>query len=453
MTELKNRLSLNDISAFSLLIFPICLITGPLLAEISMNLISVIFLYKNFGRKKINFFKEKFLIYFILFYFIIILSIILSDYFNQIILKNIFYFRYIIFIYAVVDLLNLKNKLLLKFYKFLLITILITSVDGCIQFFLDQNLLGYEKIRYDRVSGFFGDDLILGSYLSRLLPLLFGLFIFNLKSLNLNETIFSLVVIFIAFFTIMISGERMAFYTICFYFISVAFFINFSKKIKFIFFSSIISLIILVFLTSPSIVNRQYQQTVDQVNLDFSTNNFFSNFIFYESIYNTAFSGFSDKKIIGQGAKSFRHFCNSDKFLNYYVGTKEIFYLNDLSKNKIQIDPKKTETNKPIKGGDTIFTYFKEGKKLNFSLSRDIILYRTNIYDNNNIGKLSDPQDMHLFLSYIVSGCTTHPHNFYLQLLAETGIVGFLFIISLWIYFIFLVCKNFIFSIVKKKIL
>ena len=53
---------------------------------------------------------------------------------------------------------------------------LIFLIDGYFQFFTGVNLLGF-KINGMRVSSLFGDELIMGSYLSRLFPLLFSLFI------------------------------------------------------------------------------------------------------------------------------------------------------------------------------------------------------------------------------------------------------------------------------------
>ena len=52
---------------------------------------------------------------------------------------------------------------------------------------------------------------------------------------------------------------------------------------------------------------------------------------------------------------------------------------------------------------------------------------------------------------YKKNGCTTHPHNFYIQLLSETGLVGFFTIFSIFIYLIFLVLKNYFFSFQKKQ--
>jgi len=50
-----------------------------------------------------------------------------------------------------------------------------------------------------------------------------------------------------------------------------------------------------------------------------------------------------------------------------------------------------------------------------------------------------------------ITPCMTHPHNFYVQLLAETGIVGFLFLFSVLIYVLYVSLKQFKSIIFKQK--
>ena len=60
--------------------------------------------------------------------------------------------------------------------------------------------------------------------------------------------------------------------------------------------------------------------------------------------------------------------------------------------------------------------------------------------------KCSDPK-----YAVGISPCATHPHNFYVQLLAETGIIGFLFLLSLFGYVMYCVFRQLQSIVLKKK--
>ena len=79
------------------LLIPISLTIGPLIAEITFNIFTIIILHEIFKYKKIKIFKEKIFIFFYIFYSITLLSAILYQN-SFLIVKFFFYFRLILFL-------------------------------------------------------------------------------------------------------------------------------------------------------------------------------------------------------------------------------------------------------------------------------------------------------------------------------------------------------------------
>ena len=145
-------------------------------------------------KKKFDFIKNKLFITLFIFYLILLLSHFDSDYFNETKVNVFFYIRFILFPFAIYSVLKTNKNYLKYFFVVLLITIFLVSFDGLVQFFVEINILGFEKYRIDRISGFFKEDLILGSYLSRMLPLLIAISIYFKKDNKFNKLVFLLFV-------------------------------------------------------------------------------------------------------------------------------------------------------------------------------------------------------------------------------------------------------------------
>tara|TARA_B110000093_G_C12569370_1_gene245267 strand:- start:111 stop:497 length:387 start_codon:yes stop_codon:yes gene_type:complete len=54
---------------------------------------------------------------------------------------------------------------------------------------------------------------------------------------------------------------------------------------------------------------------------------------------------------------------------------------------------------------------------------------------------------------YIWEGCSSHPHNTYVQLLAETGLILFIFFIGIFFVIFFVITKHLLCKYIYKKII
>ncbi|MDC1236602.1 O-antigen ligase family protein [Pelagibacteraceae bacterium] len=341
------------------------LIWGPFFPDLIVSVSALFFLYYVFKNKKFYFFYNKPLIIFFIFsFYCILISIFVAEDMMLSFESSLFYFRIGVFSCFIWYLIDNNKSILTYFYYTLIICFSALVIDGYFQFFTGVNLLGY-KIADTRVSSFFGDELIMGSYLSRLFPLLFALFLVKQKQ-KFEIYFVGLLFIFVEVL-IYISGERSAFF---FLNVSTVFIIILIKEyqiFRLITFIIALSCIAILSLNSPNLSDRMFKGPAKNMGLIKSSNKPTIFTIVHDSHYRTAYNIFKDKPITGHGPKMFRILCKDSKFA---VG---------------------------------------------------------------------------------VSPCASHPHHFYAQLLAETGIIGFLFLFFFLFYILFLSLKQFKSIIFKQK--
>ena len=111
-----------------------------------------------------------------------------------------------------------------------------------INIFLEKIYLVFKSINKHRVSSFFHDELILGSYLSRLWPIFFGLSIFMFKKKIFCFILFILIFI-LSEVLIFLSGDRSAFFYIN---LTAIFIILFSQNLKLRLKTLILSILLIV---------------------------------------------------------------------------------------------------------------------------------------------------------------------------------------------------------------
>ena len=185
---MMNKIEQLKIYYFLILSLIPFLIWGPFFPDLIVSLSSLIFLYYVIKNKEFRFFKNKPLIIFFIFCaYCILVSIFVAKDMLLSLGSSLFYFRIGVFNCVIWYLIEQDKKILNYFYYALVICFSALIIDSYIQFFSGTNIIGLPKAG-DRISSFFGEELIMGSYLSRLFPLLFALFVLKEKK-NMNCTL------------------------------------------------------------------------------------------------------------------------------------------------------------------------------------------------------------------------------------------------------------------------
>lgn len=311
------------ISFFTIYLMPFYLITGPFMSDLSLVLVSIYGLY--FLIKESSFilhFKNLLILILLIFS---IYSIFNSFFFSKIELSKssgtLFFFRYIFFIIGFYYIAKYEKNFLKKFLISIFFFSIIVSIDLFIQYFFGQNLLGYQMnsaLNGSRYSGFFNDELIAGSFLSRLIPYVIILyFLYSLNFKSIFSKIFLIFGLILIFGGVLLSGERTAtFYSLIFIFFFILL-LSKEKKIRKILFFLICTVLLTFFFTNSDMKKRIVNTTIDSFNIKSNINSFILFSPVHHAHYTTAWNIFLDSKLLGSGSKSFRYLCDDPKYIKY----------------------------------------------------------------------------------------------------------------------------------------
>jgi O-antigen ligase len=284
-------------------------------ADLFLVIICIIFIFQSYNYRLHKYYNNFYFKFFLVFWFYLIVRSIFTKDIDSII-SSFAYIRFAIFSIAIWYLLDTDKKLLNKFFKILFFTFVIYIVDGYYQSIFGKDIFFIKNIDPLRVTAFFGEEQILGSFFSRLFPLLVGLY-FLVKKNDLNNEFVYLPFVILLSFLVVLTGERTAIFFFVFSLLIIIFFTKpFLLKKVVILFLCVIFFIILsnIKIYKSNINNRIYYQTSQ--NLFKNDRVYFATDV-HEAHILTAYKIFIDNPLFGVGNKMFRKVCQDPSYVIY----------------------------------------------------------------------------------------------------------------------------------------
>ena len=300
------------------LLIPFLLITGPFLSDLSLVLSClIIFLIKGKNLVDIIVKNKIFKLIFAFYIYLVFCSFIIplnENYFIQSFIPSFLYLRFLIFLIVFSYIFHLNKNFSKKLFFCLFSILVILFIDINLEYFSKKNLLGYD-FNGVRIQSLFGDEWIVGSYLSKMVPIIITLFFVNKNKykyiffrIKYNDY-YIFIILLISNFLVLLSGERSAFFSLVLYSLMIVFLLKFESNKKY----SFILLAIFIFLISFSFLkptyDRMYKHTFNQLNI-FSSNYKKD----HQLLFETGLQIFNDNKVIGSGLKGFRNQCKNEKY-------------------------------------------------------------------------------------------------------------------------------------------
>ena len=396
----KNYLDISLYTFFMML--PISIAAGNFFLNFNIFLILSFFLsFVIINKIKVD---KTYLIFILLFFIYSIINSVLINFSLTALWKSIAYLRYLFLPLAIsifFQLTKINKKYLFLFY---ISFVMFLSFDIFYQYIFYEDIFGFDpgmcadenrplKLCV-RFSGFFGEELIGGSFISLFGPLSVFLYLSG-GELNNKKVIISTLCLLIMFFAILISGERSGLlYFLLFNFVFFYFLIFkiLKNKKKFFILIFIIPFFIIFLMTKfSSTVNQRlvnypmYLLTKAECGMSFEKTTI--------KKIKTCFKGLNYKDIIKNSLDT--------SWGHHYLSAYEIFKSNPIF-------------------GTGIKSFRHECKNYDFKFLEDKYKFISSFHTK--------------------SVCSTHPHNYHVQIFAEMGLFGYIFFA---VFILYLLKKGF----------
>tara|TARA_Y100000816_G_scaffold292511_1_gene288192 strand:- start:3816 stop:5060 length:1245 start_codon:yes stop_codon:yes gene_type:complete len=280
--------------SYLLAILPISLLTGSLIINLITVIISIIFIFELFIKKKLNFLNDWSFYLFLFLWLSFLVNLIFSQDSSLGIFRVAGFIRFILLAQAIryIFLINdtKYKELILK--SWLLIFALV-NLDLIYEYFSGKNILGYKSNLEGRLASFLDDELKIGGYY-------FGFCLLSLATIYSNfkkdyKIIFGFAILFLTISFLI--GERSNFIKVLFSVLLILIIYFNEHKLK------LLSLSLLCIIIFISIIYKNENLKYRYI-LQWNENNITENTYFIH--YKTAILVFKKYPVFGSGIKNFR---------------------------------------------------------------------------------------------------------------------------------------------------
>ncbi len=300
------------LSNILLCLIPLVLLTGPFLPDLFLSLICLIFL-ATISKEKIKiYFKNNFFYIFLSFNIFLIIISLFSKNILYSLESSLFYFRFSLFGFVVWYLIDQNKNLIKYFFYALLVAYAYALLDGYFQYFVKSTISGIEISQF-RLSLPFNDKLILGGYLSRLFPLLIGLYIYCVNQ-NLRNYVILAFLFILSDVLVFVAGERTALGLMTLSTILIIFLVSEFRMLRIATFLISILFIIIITFSNSQIKQRNIDLTMTQIGINENSEQLRIFSQEHDSLIKTAVNMFLDKPLHGHGPNSFRKLCDEEPY-------------------------------------------------------------------------------------------------------------------------------------------